>query len=229
MRRNIEKCVVLSVAAVFISTFFYKQKVDVSASYGRIFYKLGMECEGKCPSGQQIKYFKRSVHYNPNLSSSYYQLAVLYEKKGEYQKALDFYKIVTRLDHTHNTAYFKVGLDHFQKGELEYALRYFLQAFKHKDVYHEFHKTVFYYYLGRVYELRKDYGEAIKAYREAVEGGYKQVYGLTKMGMLYHRLGDKVMALKQIEQLRELREDRAADRLEHDIETGSDLDAMIDE
>lgn len=229
MRKNIEKYLGLSVIVVFFITFFWRQKIDVSILYGRIFYKLGMECEGKCPLGQQIKYFKKSVHYDPNLSPSYYQLAVLHEKKGEYQEALDFYKTVTRLDYTHNTAYFKVGLDYFQKEELEYALRYFLQAFKYKDVYHEFHKTVFYYYLGRVYELRRDYWEAIKAYREAVEGGYKQVYGLTKMGMLYHRLGDKAMVLKQIEQLRGLREDRAADRLEQYVEAGNSLEAMIDE
>lgn len=46
--------------------------------------------------------------------------------------------------------------------------------------------------------------------------------------MLYHRLGDKVMGLKKIEQLRGLREDQAADRLEHYIETGSDLDEIDD-
>ncbi len=227
--KNIEKCIGLSLVAVFVFTFLIKQKFHVSLPYGRIFYKLGMECKGKCSLDQQIKYFKKSIHYDPNLSPSYYQLAILCEKRGEYSKALDFYKIVTRLDHTHNTAYFKVGLEHFQKGELEYALRYFLQAFKHKDVYHEFHKTVLYYYLGRVYELKKDYWGAIKSYREAVEGGYKQVYGLTKMGMLYHRLGDKAMALSQIEQLRGLHEDQAADRLEHYIEAGNSLEAMIDE
>lgn len=228
MRKNIEKCVGLSIVAVFICTFSYRQKVDVSPPYGRIFYKLGMECEGNCSLDRQIKYFKKSVRYDPNLSPSYYQLAVLHEKKGKYQEALDFYRIVTRLDHAHNTAYFKVGLDYFQKRELERALRYFLQAFKHNDVYHEFHKSVFYHYLARVYELKKDYREAIEVYRVAVDKGYNQVYGLIKMGMLYHRLGDKVMGLKKIEQLRGLREDQAADRLEHYIETGSDLDEIDD-
>ena len=229
MRKDIEKYIGLSIIAVFIFTFLYKQKFHVSLPYGRVFYKLGMECEGKCPVDRQIKYFQKSIYYDPNLSPSYYQLAVLYEKKGEYQIALDFYKVVTRLDHTHNTAYFKVGLDYFQGGELEYALRCFLQAFKHKDRYHELHKAVFYFYLGRVYELRKDYWAAIKFYWGSVEGGYKEVSGLIKIGMLYYHLGDKAMALKQIEQLRGLHEDQAADRLEQYIEEGSGLETMMDE
>src|SRR3989338_548980 len=106
------KLVKFSVSAFFVFLVFlhwYISRMTINPNYGKVFYKLGLECQGKCNFNKQLEYFKKAVFYDPNLTDAHYQLGVNYGKRGQNEKEFMSYKKVTTLDHTHADAYLKVG------------------------------------------------------------------------------------------------------------------------
>lgn len=148
---------------------FYFNRTTLNPYYGKIFYKLGMECQvdSSCSFGKQLSYFKKAIFYDPNLSDAYYQLAMIYGKNGQHKEEIESYEKVALLDHTNGQAYFNVGSHYFQNGELDYALRYFLQSNRYKAGSHDT-----FYYMARIYEKKQMYKDAVPYYGALVLVGY---------------------------------------------------------
>lgn len=216
LRKNIQKNIGLLAIVLFLLVFGFQAKRKMSPGYGRVYYRLGNECQDQCSLNKQIRYFKKAVEYDPNLSKAHYRLANLYEQAGNQEKAVNSYEAVTRLDHTHNIAYFKVGFDYFQKGDADLALRYLKHAFKHRSTYSKFNDEIIYYLAG-VYEAKDDLKKAIFYYEEAAERRYNYPKIYFMLNRLYLQSDAQYVALQQIKKLRTLKENDLADQLELEI------------
>ena len=95
---------------------FYFNRMTLNPHYGKVFYKLGRECQNKCSLNKQLSYFQKAVLYDPNLNDAYYRLGIIYGQKGQKEKEFMSYKKVAALDYTNADAYFKIGFYYFQKG-----------------------------------------------------------------------------------------------------------------
>ena len=142
---------------------FYTNRTTLNPRYGKVFYKLGRECQNKCRLNKQLSYFQKAVFYDPNLNDAYYQLAIIYGKKSQHKEEIESYRKVVQLDYSNAQAYFNVGLHYFQNGELDYALRYFLQSDRYKP---ESHDTT--YYMAIIYDKKAMYNKAALLYLKLV-------------------------------------------------------------
>lgn len=153
----------LLVCLIFI--FFlhwYLTRMTPNLYYGKVFYKLGMECQDKCSLDKQLSYFRKAVFYDQNLKDAYYQMGIIYGKQGQVEKEIVFYKKLAALDHANADVYSKVGRYYFEKGEWDYALRYFLQADRYKSI----DEVV--YWIAGMYENKGKYKEAIFQYARLI-------------------------------------------------------------
>ena len=144
-------------------TYFYINRTTLNPHYGKVFYKLGLECQNKCSPNKQLSYFRKAVFYDPNLSAAYHQLGIIYGNKGQHEKEIESYKKAAQLNHADGEAYFKLGLYCFQKGELDYALRYLLQSNRYKPGSDDT-----FYYMARAYDKKGMYEEAVHHYVTAL-------------------------------------------------------------
>ncbi|MBI3617423.1 MAG: tetratricopeptide repeat protein [Candidatus Omnitrophica bacterium] len=122
---------------------------------GKVFYRLGLECQNKCSLNKQLAYFRKAVFYDPNLSDAYDQLGAIYNKEGQYKQKIKSYQRVVQLDHTNAEAFFNVGLYYLQKGELDYALRYLLQSNRYRPGSDDT-----FYYIANAYDQKGMYEKA---------------------------------------------------------------------
>lgn len=146
-------------ALILVLIHWHITRVAPNPRYGKIFYRLGLECEKECTTNKRLYYFKRAVFYDPNLSDAYYHLGTIYGRDGRHKEEIEAYKKAVQLDHTNGEAYFKVGLDYFQKGEFDQAIRYFLQSDRQKPSEHDT-----FYYLAKAYDQKGMYTEAAYHY-----------------------------------------------------------------
>jgi len=138
---------------------FYFNRTTLNPHYGKVFYKLGLECQDRCSLNKQLFYFQKAVFYDPNLTDAYYRLGIIYGRNGQHKEKIESYRKVTQLDHFNGEAYFQIGFDHFQKGEFDYAIRYFLQSDRYKSNAHDV-----FYYLAKTYDSKGMYKEAVYYY-----------------------------------------------------------------
>lgn len=199
---------------VYIFLFFYVKRRVLNPQYARVFYNWSVQCVINCPPKEQLKYFKRAIHYNPNFSDAHFQLGKVYQKLGNDEKAVESYRRATELDHTHWRAYFQMGYHYFKKRELSHALRYLAQAYRQEA------SSEVNYYLGRIYEERKDYKQAISYYQLIMDRQSQQYdRALVRTGALYHILGLTDDTIKKIKELRAGPRLDWADQLQRFIET----------
>lgn len=145
------------------SIHFYFNRTTLNPHYGKVFYKLGLECQDGCGLEEQLSYFRKAVFYDPNLTDAYHQLGVIYGKKGQHEKEIESYKKAAQLNHADGEAYFKLGLYCFQKEELDYALRYLSQSDRYKPGSYDT-----FYYMAKAYDRKGMYKEAVHHYVTAL-------------------------------------------------------------
>jgi len=146
-------------ASILVLIHWHITRVALNPRYGKIFYRLGLECEKECATNERLYYFKRAVFYDPNLSDAYYQLGTIYGREGRHKEEIESYKRNVQLDWTNGEAYFKVGLDYFQRGEFDQAIRHFLQSDRRRPSAHDT-----FYYLAQSYDRKGMYPEAVYYY-----------------------------------------------------------------
>lgn len=187
------------ISLLFIALLhFYINRTTLNLHYGKVFYKLGLECPDKRGLNKQLSYFQKAVFYDPNLTDAYYQLGIIYGKKGQNEKEFTSYKKVAALEHVNADAYFKVGRYYFEKGELDYALRYFLQSNRYKPGSHDtFH------YMAQIYEKKQMYKDAVHYYIAVLtQGSYfsttacERIWRISKIPGQYRMVLDKVYQIQ---------------------------------
>ncbi len=185
---------------------FYINRATINLHYGKVFYRLGLECQNKCSFDEQLSYFQKAVFYDPNLINAYYQLGIIYGRNGQHKEEIESYKKVVQLDHTNGEAYFKVGLHYFQDGELDYALRYFLQSNRYKP-----NSPDTYYYMAHIYDRQEMYKEAVFQYMRLVLGeshlsadACERIWHISKIPGQYGMVWDEVYQLHAREEQRKL-------------------------
>lgn len=141
----------------------YINRTTINPHYGKVFYKLGRECQNKCSLNKQLSYFQKAVFYDPNLSEAYYELGIIYGKRSQYKEEIDSFQRLTQLDHTNAEAYLKAGVAYLKNGELDRALRYVRQSDRFKPNQPD---TI--YYLAKVYDQKEMYPEAVYHYVAAI-------------------------------------------------------------
>jgi len=204
------RIVILSVSVSILFFILVVEKFKPNPHYSPTFYQWGRECEHRCSLEKQKWYYQKAIYHDPVFSNAYYQLATLYEQEGDDNRALELYKRVTELDFQNYKAYFKVAVDYFRGGQYDDAERYFTQAIRYK---HNFLEA--YYYMGRIYVLKKDYKTAVWHFQhgEYVENVYF-LENCLRMGVAYSLWGSEPMASEYVNKLRDLGEHNLADQLE---------------
>ena len=156
---KITKFICLICLFVFVSIHLYITRMTPDPYYGKVFYRLGLECQNKCSLNKQLVYFRKAVFYDPNLSDAYHQLGIIYGNKGQHEKEIESYKKAAQLNHADSEAYFRLGLHYFQSGELDYALRYLSQSDRYKPGSDDT-----FYYIAKTYDKKGMYKDAIRHY-----------------------------------------------------------------
>jgi len=156
---NTVKLTTLICALLSLIAYGYINHLHRNPHYGKVFYKLGIQCQNECSPKKRHRYFQKAAYHDPNLIDANYQLGIIYGEKGDYEKEIEYYKKITQLDHMHHNAYFRVALHYFQKGEMEYAERYLMQAGQGRHDIDEIS-----YYTAKVYDSKGMYEEAVDLY-----------------------------------------------------------------
>ncbi len=177
---------------------FYINRMTLNSHYGKVFYKLGLECQNKCSLNKQLSYFQKAVFYDPNLTDAYYHLGIIYGKQGQNEKEFTSYKKVAALEHVNADAYFKVGRYYFEKGELDYALRYLLQSKRYRPGEHDT-----FYYMAQIYEKKQMYKDAMSYYVTLLVVGYprsaeicERLWRISKIPNQYGMVSDEVYKIR---------------------------------
>ncbi len=169
----------------FLSFIFYTIRTTLNPQYGKLFYNIGMRC-ADCSPQKRWHYFTKALYYDPGLSEAYYRLGKIAAADGQEDKAFEFYKKAATLDYRHWQAYVQVGYYYFHHGEPEAAFRYLKQAYRYnQEVAEARHK----YYLGILYELKKDYEAAISCYNGIPGSDPKVAEIMARKGSLCHLIG----------------------------------------
>lgn len=199
----------------FLSFILYTIRTTLNPQYGKLFYNIGIRC-ADCTPSKRWHYFTKAVYYNPGLSEAYYQLGKIAAADGKENKAFEFYKKAASLDDRHWQAYLQVGYYYSHHGQLEAALRYLRQAFRYNQESVEARHR---YYLGILYELKKDYEAAIFYYHR-IPGDYpKAAEIMARRGSLCHLIGWDEEARNIERYLYHIHRDDLADPLKLFIET----------
>lgn len=156
------KLTLLASLIFIIFLHWYITRMTPNLYYGKVFYKMGMECQYKCSLDKRLSYFRKAIFYDQKLKDAYYQMSIIYGKRSQVEKEIVFYKKLAALDHTNADVYYKVGRYYFEKGEWDYALRYFLQADRYKSV------DEMVYWIAGMYENKGKYNEAIFQYARLI-------------------------------------------------------------
>jgi len=153
-------CVIFSLAL-----YSYSSRIVRNKHYGKVFFKLGLQCQDECSPKKKFRYFKKAIYHDPNLFDAYYHMGVIYGQQKNYGKEIEYYEKAIKLDHNNADAYLKVGLYYFQKGEFDYAIRYLLQfdslVHDRYDIYH---------FLAQAYEKSEIYEKALDWYSYLIIG-----------------------------------------------------------
>lgn len=94
-----------------------------------------------------------------------YYAGMSYLKKGNFDLAIDYLKSFESSDHmVASMAAGGIGDAYMEKGDMSSAISYYLEA-AHRDK-NDFTTPLFLFKAGNVYELNKEYSDAIDAYQE---------------------------------------------------------------
>lgn len=209
---------------------FYFNRTTLNPHYGKVFYRLGRECQDKCGLDEQLSYFQKAVLYDPNLNDAYYRMGIIYGKQGQMAKEFAAYQKTAALDHTNADAYFKAGRTYFKNGAWDYAVRYLLQSNRHKPGSQDTFN-----YLARSYEKRQMYKEAAHYYVSVVSGqtflSAEACQGLWRISRV---LGQREMVLDEVYKMhgnplweqvdRYLRKNQVPEFMRKPMETGTQHD-----
>lgn len=199
---------------LYIFIFLSLKRSILNSHYAEVFYNWSVQCVVNCPPKERLKYLKRALLYNPNFSDAHFQLGKVYEELGYNEKAIGAYRRAAELDHSHQKAYFQVGYHYFKEGELDVALRYLAQAYRQGNA------AEVNYYLGRIYEERKDYKQAVYYYGLITDHQSHYYHpALARAGASYCILGLTDDAIRKVKELRSEHRLEWADQLQRFVET----------
>jgi len=213
----------LIIILFFVLFYCYAERTERNPKYGRIFYRLGLECLEKCELNEQLRYFRKAVYYDPNISDAYYHLGIVYGKKGKVKREIENYGKAAQIDPTHDKAIQKLGIHYYEEGNLHQAIRYLNQAF---HLGKDFARTN--YYLGRTYESKKEYKKAAGYYQKAYRYNQDFMEAYMRAFALNHLVGDDFYALRQVEKLRHFKKNHLAQQLEDYIREGQPIEDVSD-
>lgn len=161
---------------------------------------------------EAIKQYEEALKIEPKNHSVHLVLGLSYAQTGNLEKALQHAKKAAESAPSF-AAFYNLGLIHAKKNEAKKAIESFDQALKFSPG-----SYLAEYQKGMVQASEKRYGEAVKSFQRAIQSHPRFADAYVSLGGAYYHSGDKAAALKQVKELRKLKEEEKAVGLERWIE-----------
>ncbi len=163
--------------AYFIKGYAYKEKgdstkavtqflktIEVNPEHFEAYMQLGLMFSNR-KSKNAIDYFNSALNLKPKSIEAYYALGMFQQENGNPDAAIKAYKSIITIDTKYKAAYYNIGYIYLEyKKDFKEALNYFGDAIKTDNDYAEA-----YYNRGYAYEFLKDYQNARKDYKKAID------------------------------------------------------------
>jgi len=190
--------------------------------YAQVFFHMGDDCERQqCPLREQIKLAEKVIYHDPTFSNGYNRMGYLSRMNDQIDRSVLFHQLALFYDFQNRSSLVELGMDFFQKGDTEMSLKYLQQAIALSD-----HGFDINYYLGRVYERKKDYAKASQYYRRATQNSPENMNAIARLGAMEFKKGYKESCLSLAEQIRQKGEASLASELETYAATGGKTEFM---
>ena len=129
-KKNKSKKVFLALIVIGIVSLRFVESATPCLEYGRVFYNLGLESEGRSHWQKALGYYKKAIGYNPGLVEAYNNIASVYQISHDFDTSIQFAQKAINLDAKYHQAYHTLGLAYRAKGYFALALKSFLTAYK---------------------------------------------------------------------------------------------------
>lgn len=144
---------------------------------------------------------------NPRYAPPWFSLGNIYGRLGRIQEAIDAFQTAVSLDPSFAWSYHNLGLMHARAGNYTAALYPYRQAIdRHTD---DEARAVSWVALGDAYAELERYGEAVTAYRQALQLDPQQAEAWHNLGDVYRQQGDSPAAIDAYRQAVRLNPDYA--------------------
>ncbi len=156
----------------------------------------------RAPTPTQGITLREVVRANPNAAEVQINLGSQLITEGIYPEAVEVLEMAVRLVPDSAAAHFNLGLAQLRVGQYENAVASNRNALRIKPEWAEA-----YYDMGLAYAGLKNWDDAAKAYVEAIRIIPKYAGARFHLGIAYVRMGQKALALQQVEGLKPLSRD----------------------
>ncbi|MGB9730448.1 tetratricopeptide repeat protein [Calditerrivibrio nitroreducens] len=145
-----------------------------------------------------IKYLEDAVKEKAGLVIPEYRLAELYRVKGDFQKSVKYFEMIADKvsDREKLYVYKQIAGIYFELKDYDSAFVWFSRL---NEV--DKNDQLSYYYLGVISELKKDFQQAVKYYKELTLMDPRHTFGKKRLAYAYMKIKDYPNALSAIESI----------------------------
>ena len=148
-----------------------------------------------------------------NQPASYYnELGIKYGEEGDFDNAIENFHKVIQINPKYTSAYVNLGIIYGKMGKYDMAIENLKKALELNP-----HLQEAYINLGAIYEKQGVYDKAVEYAQKALLLNRNNAIATYNLGYAYLMKGNKDLALEQYKKLKEMKQDKLADRLQDKI------------
>lgn len=203
--KNVLSLVLLLIISLFASVIHADNVED-------LLFKSG-DYENELKYGKALKYLKEAYELDPIKIAVNTGLGRVYRKLGDYENSLKYYNNALKVGSTNisiDSVYYDIGITYNEMEKPEKALEAFNIYISKSGEKKQYIDPEVYFYFGNAYQDLKQYDEAIKNYKIAVE---KIPYDITttcyNMALCYYKISQYGNAIETLQKLTKYDDRRA--------------------
>jgi len=194
---------------------YLKKAIELDPRNSDLYYSLGSFYEKQNRYEEAIGAFEKSFELKPDQPDVCQSLASLYLKMNRLDDAERFTLMSAELAPQDAVGYYNLAHLFSVQKKYEKAIELYQIAVRLDPVFVEAYNS-----LGCAYDETSEYDKAIEVYQQALKMKPEHVGANNNLGITYLKKGDKESALKQVEALKNIKQEALAERLKQRIEGG---------
>lgn len=137
-----------------------------------------------------ITQFQSVINSNPSDTDAYYGLGLAFQKMGRLDKSIEALEQAHFLTPRDLDISRELGITYFLSGKVDQAID-LLETVRSSPEYHGGTDLMVLYYLGRGYQVKEDFSQALRLFQRVQKGWPEFVDVLLHLGSVYGRTGQK--------------------------------------
>ena len=183
-----------------------KNSLNYKTDYINTYLELGFACNKLKQAEEAISYYKKAIEVDPKSHIPYNGIGEVYrDTKKDMNESMTWYQKTLAINPAERKACFGMGYCLNSLGKYSEAASYLQTAVKQEPTY-----TAAFVELGYSNYMQAKYTEAIEQFNKAISLNPKNENARYYSGLVYIRQGNKTMAQKMADELKELSSKNAA-------------------